>query len=114
MTQLNSVLLLNIEALLFPSESQVTRVINERFVERQGMLEITSDSLYEDDPHAILETFLLYERTPEHQGPVAAHAAGPLQRAYRDGCTLAPRPGKPPAVPGHPAGNRRASPTRCA
>ncbi|NUT13701.1 MAG: bifunctional uridylyltransferase/uridylyl-removing protein, partial [Cupriavidus sp.] len=67
-TQLNSVLLLNIEAMLFPSESQVTRVLNERFVERQGMLEITSDDVYERDPHAILETFLLYERTPGVKG----------------------------------------------
>lgn len=67
-TQLNSVLLLNIEAMLFPSESKVTRVINERFVERQGMLEITSDDLYELEPHAILETFLLYERTPGVKG----------------------------------------------
>ncbi|MBP0618723.1 [protein-PII] uridylyltransferase [Cupriavidus consociatus] len=67
-TQLNSVLLLNIEAMLFPSESQVTRVLNERFVERQGMLEITSDDVYERDPHAILETFLLYQRTPGVKG----------------------------------------------
>ncbi|MGY8527434.1 [protein-PII] uridylyltransferase [Paracidovorax citrulli] len=67
-TQLNSVLLLNIEAMLFPSESQVTRQINERFVERQGMLEITSDDLYEQCPHAILETFLVYERTPGVKG----------------------------------------------
>ncbi|KAA0179838.1 [protein-PII] uridylyltransferase [Cupriavidus gilardii] len=67
-TQLNSVLLLNIEAMLFPSESKVTRVLNERFVERQGMLEITSDDLYERNPHAILETFLLYERTPGVKG----------------------------------------------
>ncbi|AOY90915.1 [protein-PII] uridylyltransferase [Cupriavidus sp. USMAA2-4] len=67
-TQLNSVLLLNIEALLFPSESKVTRVFNERFEERQGMLEITSDDLYEREPRAILETFLLYERTPGIKG----------------------------------------------
>ncbi|RZT41995.1 [protein-PII] uridylyltransferase [Cupriavidus agavae] len=67
-TQLNSVLLLNIEAMLFPSESKVTRVINDSFVERQGMLEITSDDLYEKNPHAILETFLLYERTPGVKG----------------------------------------------
>ncbi|MEM5428583.1 [protein-PII] uridylyltransferase [Cupriavidus oxalaticus] len=67
-TQLNSVLLLNIEAMLFPSESQVTRVLNERFVERQGMLEITSDDVYERDPHAILETFMLYQRTPGVKG----------------------------------------------
>ncbi|CAG9180966.1 [protein-PII] uridylyltransferase [Cupriavidus respiraculi] len=67
-TQLNSVLLLNIEAMLFPCESAVTRQINERFVERQGMLEITSDDLYEREPHAILETFLVYERTPGVKG----------------------------------------------
>lgn len=67
-TQLNSVLLLNIEAMLFPSESMVTRPINERFVERQGMLEITSDDLYEREPNAILETFLVYERTPGVKG----------------------------------------------
>jgi len=66
--QLNSVLLLNIEAMLFPCESQVTRVINERFVERQGMLEISADDLYERDPHAILETFLLYERVAGVKG----------------------------------------------
>jgi [protein-PII] uridylyltransferase len=35
-TQLNTILLLNIEAMLFPSESMVTRVINDRFVERQA------------------------------------------------------------------------------
>jgi len=66
--QLNSVLLLNIEAMLFPCESQVTRVINERFVERQGMLEISADDLYERNPHAILETFLLYERVAGVKG----------------------------------------------
>ena len=39
------------------------RPINDRFLERAGMLEVASDDLYERDPHAILETFLTYETT---------------------------------------------------
>ncbi|AJP57403.1 [protein-PII] uridylyltransferase [Pandoraea vervacti] len=61
-SQLNTVLLLNVEARLFPQTSGVTRVINERFVEKQGMIEIVDDELYERHPNAILETFLLYEQ----------------------------------------------------
>ncbi|EON15687.1 MULTISPECIES: [protein-PII] uridylyltransferase [Pandoraea] len=61
-SQLNTVLLLNVEARLFPQTSGVTRVINERFVEKQGMIEIVDDELYQRHPNAILETFLLYEQ----------------------------------------------------
>lgn len=61
-TQLNTVVLQNIEARLFPSELDITRTINERFVERQGMLEIADPDLYQREPTAILETFLLYEQ----------------------------------------------------
>ena len=62
-TQLNTVVLQNIEARLFPTELGITRKINERFVERQGMLEIADPDLYQREPSAILETFLLYEQT---------------------------------------------------
>ncbi|GAB3628569.1 protein-PII uridylyltransferase [Pandoraea terrae] len=61
-TQLNTVLLQNVEAKLFPQTSGVTRVLNERFVEKQGMIEIVDDDLFTRDPTAILETFLLYEK----------------------------------------------------
>lgn len=61
-SQLNTVLLLNVEARLFPQSSGVTRVINDRFVEKQGMIEIVDDELYQRHPNAILETFLLYEQ----------------------------------------------------
>lgn len=61
-TQLNTILLQNIEAQLFPQTSGVTRPLNERFVEKQGMIEIADDALYEKQPTAILETFLLYEQ----------------------------------------------------
>lgn len=67
-TQLNAVLLLNIEALLFPQESGVTRVLGEHFVERQGMIESIPPHLYEEAPENILETFLLYQQTPGIKG----------------------------------------------
>ncbi len=60
--QLNQILLLNIEERLNPA-TQSLRVINERFSDKAGMLEVASDDLYLRQPHAILETFLLYETT---------------------------------------------------
>lgn len=62
-TQLATILIQNVEAQLFPSTSGVTRVISGRFVEKQGMLEIARDDVFEREPHAILEAFLLYEQT---------------------------------------------------
>ncbi|AJW45209.1 [protein-PII] uridylyltransferase [Ralstonia mannitolilytica] len=70
-TQLNTVVLQNIEARLFPSELDITRTINERFVERQGMLEIADPDLYQREPTAILETFLLYEQVRGIKGLAA-------------------------------------------
>jgi [protein-PII] uridylyltransferase len=61
-TQLNQILLLNIEERLNPNTYPL-QPINERFCDKAGMLEVTSDDLYVRQPHAILETFLLYETT---------------------------------------------------
>lgn len=61
-TQLNQILLLNIEERLHPNTYPL-RPINERFFDKAGMLEVASDDLYLHQPHAILETFLLYETT---------------------------------------------------
>ena len=64
-TQLNQILLLNIEERLNSDEMGVDRMrpINERFFDKAGMLEVASDHLYIQQPHAILETFLLYQTT---------------------------------------------------
>ncbi|MEO6322850.1 MAG: DUF294 nucleotidyltransferase-like domain-containing protein, partial [Polaromonas sp.] len=59
-TQLNQILLLNIEEKLNPSDYP-PRPLNERFFDKAGMLEVASDDLYLRNPHAILETFLLFE-----------------------------------------------------
>jgi [protein-PII] uridylyltransferase len=59
-SQLTQILLLNIEERLSPS-THAPRPINARFFEKAGLIEVASDDLYERDPHAILETFLLYQ-----------------------------------------------------
>jgi len=61
-TQLNQILLLNIEERLNPSTHE-PRPINARFYDKAGMVEVASDDLYEREPHAILETFLIYQTT---------------------------------------------------
>jgi [protein-PII] uridylyltransferase len=61
-TQLNQILLLNIEERLNPSAHE-PQPINERFLNKAGMIEVASDDLYSKNPHAILETFLVYQTT---------------------------------------------------
>ena len=64
-TQLNQILLLNIEERLASDDLGVDRMrpINERFFDKAGMLEVASDNLYVQHPHAILETFHIYQTT---------------------------------------------------
>ena len=60
--QLNQILLLNIEERLNPS-THAPRRINDRFNDKAGMIDVVSDDLYQREPHAILETFLIYQTT---------------------------------------------------
>ena len=65
-TQLNQILLLNIEDRLKAERGETAsdlRPLNERFFEKSGLIEVASDDLYQRHPHAILETFELYEST---------------------------------------------------
>ncbi|MBC7706056.1 MAG: [protein-PII] uridylyltransferase [Rhodoferax sp.] len=61
-SQLNQILLLNLEERLYPS-THAPQPINENFNEKAGMIDVVSDDLYQRKPHAILETFLLYQST---------------------------------------------------
>ena len=87
-TQLNQILLLNIEERLNPNTYPL-RPINERFSDKAGMLEVASDDLYLREPHAILETFLLYETTVGIKGLSARtlralyNARGVMNSAFR-------------------------------
>ena len=67
-TQLNQILLLNIEERINGSEAEPMRQLNERFLDRGGMLEVARDDVYSEQPHAILETFLIFQRTPGIKG----------------------------------------------
>lgn len=60
--QLNQILMLNIEERIGGSQDAPMRPINGQFLDRAGMLEVASDDLYEREPHAILQTFLVYQQ----------------------------------------------------
>jgi len=62
-TQLNQILLLNMEERLNPASHMLRplRPINNNFLDKAGMVEVASDDLYQRDPHAILETFLIFQ-----------------------------------------------------
>ncbi|MEI7496731.1 MAG: [protein-PII] uridylyltransferase, partial [Betaproteobacteria bacterium] len=65
-TQLNQILLLNIEEYLQAQRGDLrieVRKLNEHFLEINGLLEVAQDDLYQKHPHAILETFLLFQQT---------------------------------------------------
>lgn len=65
--QLNSVLLQNMRAHLFP-EAGVPHTINERFIARDDLLEGRDENLFEKEPTAILESFLLMQKHPGLSG----------------------------------------------
>ena len=67
-TQLNQILMLNIEERLSGLEQAPMRPIDDDFFDRSGMLEVAHDRLYLDKPHAILRTFLVYQQTPGIKG----------------------------------------------
>jgi len=64
-TQLNTILLLNLEARLLPQEEAAPRALNERFQVRGERLDACREDLFEREPRAILESFLLLQ---QHQG----------------------------------------------
>jgi len=70
-TQLNQVLLLNIQERIDNAERgdpPPLRPLNEHFYDKGGLLEVASDELYWQHPQAILQTFLLHQTTPGIQG----------------------------------------------
>ena len=60
--QLNQILMLNIEERLHGGSRPPMRRINDHFYDRDGMLEVASDDLYQREPTAILQTFLTYQQ----------------------------------------------------
>jgi len=87
-TQLNTILLQNIEAQLFPQEL-VPQKINERFNELNGFLDIAHDNVFEDTPSAMLEVFLILAQHQELKDMSARtmralwHARFKIDNAFR-------------------------------
>ncbi len=69
--QLNTILLQNLGVRLFPPPVGATWPINERFQGAHDLLEMRADDLFETQPSAILEAFLLLQRHPELKGMTA-------------------------------------------
>ena len=89
-TQLNQIIHLNIEDWLFQqTQSHPPRQLNERFIDKAGMLEVVDDDLYQREPHAILETFWVYQETVGVKGLSARtlralyNARGLMNAAFR-------------------------------
>jgi [protein-PII] uridylyltransferase len=78
-TQLNTVLLQNLAARISPEPETAPRVLNERFQARGTLLEARREDLFERDPRAILESFLLMQQ----HGDLRGMSAGTLRALWR-------------------------------
>ena len=68
---LNEILLKTLRERIFPAESpesQLVTPINQNFRARNGLLEIVDDGVFQRDPSAILESFLLMQQHPKLNG----------------------------------------------
>ena len=80
--QITTIVLQNLGARVLPAADSVLRPINERFGMRGALLEARDEQLYEHDPHAIFETFVLLQQYREAKD-IAAPTLRALWRARR-------------------------------
>ncbi len=88
-TQLNTIVLQNLEARLFPAVDTPALAIDATFVARNEWLDIEHDDAFRREPSAILRAFLLLAQHPELKGMSARllraiwHARGLIDRNFR-------------------------------
>ena len=70
-TQLNTILLQNMGARIFPSPQQIPKTINERFQNAHQLLDVVSENVFNETPGAILEAFRLMQLHSELKGMTA-------------------------------------------
>jgi [protein-PII] uridylyltransferase len=70
-TQLNTILMQNLEARLAPRPDTAPRALNERFEVRSELLHIKREDTFRREPTAILECFLLMQQHQELRGMTA-------------------------------------------
>ncbi|HEV7929372.1 MAG TPA: [protein-PII] uridylyltransferase [Nitrosospira sp.] len=71
-TQINTILLLTLEARISPGANAVPVIINERFQKRSEWLEARDENLFQREPGAILESVLLLQQHPDLKARSAA------------------------------------------
>lgn len=81
-TQLNTILLQNISAVLFPTDAGAVQPINERFRTSRELLDVVDEQVFEREPSALLECFTLLQRHSELKG-MSARTLRALWRARR-------------------------------
>jgi len=88
-TQLNTTVLQNLGAAIFPAFDAPPEPINERFQGVRELLDVRDPALFEREPHAILESFLLLQQHSELKGMTAPtlralwRARRRIDRAFR-------------------------------
>ena len=70
-TQLNTILLQNIGAVIFQEQDVEPEIINERFQAVHELLDARDPELFERQPEAILESFQIMQQRPELKGMTA-------------------------------------------
>jgi [protein-PII] uridylyltransferase len=78
-TQLNTIVLQNLTTLITPQQDREYHPINERFGVRGELLETSTEDVYEREPGALLETFVLMQQHHEIKGI----SAGTLRALWR-------------------------------
>ncbi|HZV54097.1 MAG TPA: [protein-PII] uridylyltransferase [Rhodocyclaceae bacterium] len=87
-TQLNTLVLQNLNARIAPGPAPTPIVIDERFQMVRDLLDIRQDDLFEREPRAILESFLLMAHRPELHGMTARTLRALWQARHRAGTAL--------------------------
>jgi [protein-PII] uridylyltransferase len=88
-TQLNTIMLQNIEAQLFPQDAPAVPV-NERFNEVSGFIDIADDEVFSRTPPSVLEVFVLMTERPHLKGMTARtmralwHARFEIDHEFRE------------------------------
>ncbi|MFO1321523.1 MAG: [protein-PII] uridylyltransferase [Burkholderiales bacterium] len=87
--QLSEIVLANLRTRLFPPQDSTPVALDQRFRVSSELLDLAEPALYDRDPHAILETFLVWQRHPEIKGLSAQthralwHARRHVNAAFR-------------------------------
>ena len=88
-SQINTVVLQNLAALIFPARARAARKINAHFRSRNELLEVRDEGLFRREPGAMLEAIALLQQHHELKGMTPGtlralwRAGGQIDRAFR-------------------------------